>query len=731
MPPAAFINKPLVWLSAISTYQVTHSGCPNFGYDLCVRHIKEVDLVRLNLNSWKVAVNGGDVVQHQTLTSFVKKFNLCGFTLNHFCSAYGMSELAGAIASSPYATAPQFFSVHTDNTPTQFQRQIVSSGKLLGGLHAIAVDAETGLPVTAGETGEIWLSGKSLVSGYWRRPEENAAVFNARTLENKRAYFKTGDLGFIADNELYLTGRLKEVMIIYGKKYYPLDFEITVAHVAASFQINLPQAVFSTQIAGKEEIIVVQELPAESHQTLGAEITDAIRHAITQQHHVSIYQVVFTPKGAIPRTASGKLQRKKCCSLFNEQTLEVFAQDSSVHSSSLPSQVSNKEIQAQFTALVADVLNLEKQQIDLHAPLSRYAFDSINIIQLTAKLNETYQLAFSPATLYEYATLAAFYSDLLAKKPVLSTVAASHQADDKNTDIAIIGMSGVFPQAPDTDTFWDNLYQGKDCISEVPSSRWDWHDLTVKWGGFINHVDQFDATFFNISPREAELIDPQQRLFLQTVWKTIEDSGYTSSALSALKTGLFVGVFNHDYAELLQQQEVMDAYLTTGTMNSMIANRISYFLNLRGPSEAIDTACSSSLVAIHQAVHAILQGDCDMAIAGGVNTLITPTSFISANKAGMLSEDGRCKTFDKNANGYVRGEGAGAILLKKLSHALLDGDHIYGVIKGTAVNHGGHVNSLTAPNPNAQAEVIISACQRAKITVDSIKYIETHGTGTP
>ncbi|HEY0893269.1 MAG TPA: beta-ketoacyl synthase N-terminal-like domain-containing protein, partial [Cellvibrio sp.] len=175
----------------------------------------------------------------------------------------------------------------------------------------------------------------------------------------------------------------------------------------------------------------------------------------------------------------------------------------------------------------------------------------------------------------------------------------------------------------------------------------------------------------------------------------------------------------------------MDAYLTTGTMNSMIANRISYFLNLRGPSETIDTACSSSLVAIHQAASAILQGDCELAIAGGVNTLITPTSFISAHKAGMLSEDGRCKTFDKNANGYVRGEGVGAILLKKLTQAHQDGDHIYGIIKGTAVNHGGHANSLTAPNPNAQAEVIIAACQKAHVPINSIHYIEAHGTGTP
>ena len=162
----------------------------------------------------------------------------------------------------------------------------------------------------------------------------------------------------------------------------------------------------------------------------------------------------------------------------------------------------------------------------------------------------------------------------------------------------------------------------------------------------------------------------------------------------------------------------------------MLANRVSYLLDLHGPSEAIDTACSSSLVAIHHAVKAIHNGDCDMAIAGGVNVLLTPTLFIEYNKAGMLSEDGRCKTFDKTANGYVRGEGVGAILLKPLNKAIADGDTIYGVIKGTATNHGGRVNSLTVPNPNAQADVITQAIERAHVPADTISYIEAHGTGT-
>ncbi|KTD44289.1 SDR family NAD(P)-dependent oxidoreductase [Legionella parisiensis] len=727
VPPAAFINRPITWLSAISTYRVTHSGCPNFGYDICVRDINEAELTRLNLKHWKVAINGGDIVQYQTLRNFVTKFQSCGFQLKQFCSAYGMSELSGAIAVTSFECEPRSLSPEDEANP--LQRHLVSSGKLLTGLQAIAVDPETKQPVAAGETGEIWLSGKSLALGYWRRPDETQTVFNATVSGNDLRYFKTGDLGFILDNEIFLTGRLKEVIVIYGKKYYPLDLETTVANALSKLQILLPQVAFSTENEGKEKIIIVQELSEETPASLWPKIKSMIRHAITQHHGVDVHAVVLSPKGAIPKTGSGKLQRKKAQSLFNEQNLVVLTQDLPQKSPESPN--AHRDKAHQFSTLVANVLKIDVKEIDLDAPLSRYSFDSINIIQLTAILNATYQLALSPATLYEYATLAEFYVDLLDKKIRNPVTEEAKQPIKETNDIAIIGISGVFPQAPDVDTFWDNLLHEKDCISEVPLSRWNWQDLTVRWGGFIDHIDQFDATFFNISPREAELIDPQQRLFLQTVWKTVEDAGYAPSTLAALKIGLFVGVFNHDYAELLQKNGVMDPYLTTGTMNSMIANRISYVLNLRGPSETIDTACSSSLVAVHQAVHAILQGDCDLALAGGVNTLITPTSFIAANQAGMLSEDGRCKTFDKNANGYVRGEGAGAILLKKLTQALRDGDHIYGVIKGTAVNHGGHVNTLTAPNPNAQAEAIISACQRAHVSIDSIQYIETHGTGTP
>lgn len=308
--------------------------------------------------------------------------------------------------------------------------------------------------------------------------------------------------------------------------------------------------------------------------------------------------------------------------------------------------------------------------------------------------------------------------------------------------IAIVGIGGVMPKSRDMVEYWENLKNGENMISVIPRDRWIWEDFdgdpiteknktNSKWGGFINDADKFDPLFFGISPREAEMMDPQQRVFLETVWNTIEDSGYKVSDLSGTKTGLFVGVAVHDYADLMNGLQVeLDGYTASGNSHCMLANRISFLLNLRGPSAPIDTACSSSLIAIHRAIESIHTGSSDMAIVGGVQLMMTPAAHISFGMAGMLSTDGKCKTFDKSASGYVRGEGSGAIFIKKLSQAEADNDQIYAVIKSTAENHGGKATMLTAPNPNAQAELLVEAYEKGQIDPASVGYIECHGTGT-
>ncbi len=442
-------------------------------------------------------------------------------------------------------------------------------------------------------------------------------------------------------------------------------------------------------------------------------------------------------------------------------------------------------IESTYKELVHWVSNLQKiasEKISLEADLIKYGFDSIGFTEFANRLNTVYGLELMPTVFFEHSNLQSLgrylannhWESLLKKhgraqnNPVLVQHSAiikqshtEHQThpgvigrkhlprfqnsrhyfeDNKDEPIAIIGASGQFPGCKNLEEFWRHLEAEKDLISEIPKDRWDWREYygdpyqekgktKIKEGGFLANVDQFDPLFFGISPHEAELMDPQLRLMLETVWQTVEDAGYQASALHGSKTGVFVGVSTSDYKDLYQDM-TLEMDVGPSNYHFMIANRISYLLDFRGPSEAIDTACSSSLVALHRAIESIHQKSSEMAIVGGVNVMVSPQIFVSASQAGILSGDGRCKTFDKQADGYGRGEGVGALFLKPLSKAIKDGDHIYTLISGSNENHGGRATSPTAPNPIAEQELLIGAYSKAGIDPSTVSYIEAHGTGT-
>ncbi|MDH5840264.1 type I polyketide synthase [Bacillus velezensis] len=429
-----------------------------------------------------------------------------------------------------------------------------------------------------------------------------------------------------------------------------------------------------------------------------------------------------------------------------------------------PVHMPNK-VQAELKHMISGILKVKEDEIDAESEMRDYGFDSVSFTQFANELNKTYGLELTPAVFFEYPTVFRFAQYLLTEhpdtfgsqaeteKPVVRKkmktepfLIPSRLPKTKTAaapePVAIIGISCAFPMAENPEMFWENLAGEKDCISEIPPERWDWRQYygdpqkdknasNVKWGGFIDETAQFDPLFFGISPHEAEMMDPQQRLLMMHVWKAIEDAGCSAKSLSGTNTGIFAGTTNSGYAQEASKFHIeIEGSSAAGTVPSIGPNRMSYFLNIHGPSEPIETACSSSLVAVHRAVRAIQAGDCGIAIAGGVNAIVSPDMHISFNKAGMLSEDGRCKTFSDQADGYVRAEGAGMIVLKTLSDAERDGDRIYAVIRGTAENHGGRAASLTSPNPKAQTEVMIKAYQQANIDPRTVSYIEAHGTGT-
>jgi microcystin synthetase protein McyG len=310
--------------------------------------------------------------------------------------------------------------------------------------------------------------------------------------------------------------------------------------------------------------------------------------------------------------------------------------------------------------------------------------------------------------------------------------------------LAVVGMSCRFPGAPDLEAFERLLEQGLHAIREVPADRWDldaWYHpnpdhpgtMTVRHGGFVEDVDQFDPRFFGISANEAQSLDPQQRMLLEVTWHALEDAGLTRDQLRSDRVGVFVGICSNEYGQLIVHgpSEAIDPYVGTGNASSVAAGRLAYFLDLDGPCLALDTACSSSLVTVHLAAKSLRTHECRIALAGGVNLLLAPKFTLNFARAGMLAPDGRCKTFDDAADGYVRAEGCGMLVLKRLSDALADGDRIHAVVLGSAINADGRSGGLTVPNGAAQQDVMRRALAEAGLEAHQVQYVEAHGTGTP
>jgi acyl transferase domain-containing protein/acyl carrier protein len=404
------------------------------------------------------------------------------------------------------------------------------------------------------------------------------------------------------------------------------------------------------------------------------------------------------------------------------------------------------EIRTWLLAKVAARVGADPRVLDPRERFSRYGLDSMKAAGVTAELSEFLGRPLPRTLVWDHPSV-----DALVR--FLTSAPSTSPAEAVSTDgaalvaragepIAIVGLACRFPSAPSPEAYWRLLVDGIDAVREVPAERWDLaryfdEDVTVpgrmstRWGAFIDGVDQFDPQFFGISPREAEQMDPQQRIMMELAWEAFEDAGINVDGLKDSRTGVYVGAMWSDYARLLAgAPEGITQHTATGQDTSITAARVSYTFGLRGPSLAVNTACSSSLVAVHLACEAIRNGEASLALAGGVSLVLSPESTVAMSKFGAMAPDGRSKAFDARANGYVRGEGAGLVVLKPLSRAIADGDRVYCVILAEGINNDGFSNGLTAPNPQAQEDMLRIAYARAGLQPDDVDYIETHGTGT-
>lgn len=504
----------------------------------------------------------------------------------------------------------------------------------------------------------------------------------------------------------------------------------------------------------------------------------------------AFYRALTLPDSQVMVLAGDLLKIKAFIANPKKETEIVLTQQvaTTVGSASSYSEGIVEKTREYLRTQLALVLKLPSHKIDVQDPLEKYGIDSILSMNLTNQLEKTFGSL--PKTLFfeyqsihdlaEYFTRS--YPDVLTSlfvksnhsdnpiKPAIPTStfkvqthrrqSTSRPLNQKRKEeivpvtaihaepIAIVGLSGRYPEAVNIQEYWQNLREGKDCITEVPETRWNWKEYYSddrtknghhysKWGGFISGVDEFDPRFFNISPREAKFIDPQERLFLQHAWAAIEDAGYNRASLRTPynndlpgQVGVYVGVMYSEYQLFGAESSMKGTRMSIAGSYASIANRVSYVLDLHGPSMTVDTMCSSSLTAIHLACQDLILRRTHLAIAGGVNVSIHPNKYLFLSAGQFISTDGHCQSFGEGSDGYIPGEGVGVVVLKRLSEAVRDGNLIYGVIKGSAINHGGKTNGYSVPNLNAQASLIGDVLAKSKINPRHISYIEAHGTGT-
>lgn len=768
MSPASFLQQPLRWLRGISNHRATTSGGPSFAYAMCVQEAASADLTGLDLSCWDVAFNGAEPVRADVLERFAETFAPYGFRRESFYPCYGMAEATLIVTGASKGSAPRLHRVDADAlavdrvVPSAAAKPggqtLVGCGRPLGQAELRIVDPRTHRACEHGRVGEIWVAGPHVARGYWRNAEATEQTFGAQLADaNGKRFLRTGDLGFVEAGELFVTGRLKDVIIIRGRNYYPQDIERTVADCHPALEGGRGAA-FSIERGGEERLVVAQEVRRTHLRNLDvAGVLARVRQAVAEQHDLEVDSVLLLRTASMPTTTSGKVRRRACRERFLNGDGQVVARwqrpsttaretlaptrSPEVRPSAGSPNASAASVEDWLIDRLAGHLRVLPEQIDVRQPFARYGLDSVATVRLADELGGWLGRSLDPVLAYQYPTIELLARHLTAPPTeAASTLPSAAATDPQHEPIAIVGMGCRFPGADNLAAFWQLLRSGRDAIGQMPDERRGmagghpdpWRDVRHSEGGYLAGIDRFDPRFFSIAPREAVTMDPQQRLLLEVSWEALEDAAIAPDRLAGSQAGVFVGISTGDYSRLqIARAGGVSAYAGTGHALSIAANRLSYVLDLHGPSWAVDTGCSSSLVAVHQACRSLRGGECDLAIAGGVNLILLPQLTEVFSRAGMLADHGRCRTFSADADGYVRSEGCGVVVLKRLSAALRDGDRIAALILGTAVNQDGRSNGLTAPNGPAQEAVIRRAQEDAGIRPDDVGYVEAHGTGTP
>jgi acyl transferase domain-containing protein/acyl-CoA synthetase (AMP-forming)/AMP-acid ligase II len=722
----AFVRSPLRWLEAISRYRGVISFAPNFAYQMCVDRIEAADRERLDLSSWTRAINGAEPVRLKTLEAFSRTFAGCGFRSASLIPGYGLAESTLVVSTNTVGAEPVVRYVAKDaleagrvSPPEDPNRAhaLVSSGRPLPDSTVEIVDPETRERAGAGRVGEIWLRSASVAGGYLDNAEATARAFHNTIAGEPERYLRTGDLGALLDGELFVTGRVDDLMIFWGRNVHPHDIEATSIDSDPTLA-STRSAAFAVEGTDGPSLVVVQELPRRRLDPAEhGRIASAIRRRIAEEHQLTADAIVLVRPGALPMTSSGKIQRRTTRARYLAGDYPPPVPIAAEVAEPAPS-----DVEYQLRLLVAEAAHCTVRDVAPDESFAAFGLASVQAVGIAEKLSRRLGRDV-PATLaWDHPTIAAAARSLA---PAAGGPTGDGPAPSLHEPIAVVGIGCRFPGADGPEQFWRLLAEGRTAITP-----WD-RDHRYQ-GGFLTDPRAFDPTVFGITPREADAIDPQHRIILETTWHALEHAHIPPHRLRGTDTAVYIGLRGGEYERLsTEDPEAIDEYTATGTSANFAANRVSYALGLQGPSLVVDTACSSSLVAVHLACQALRTHETDTAVAGGANLILSPDTMTALDRARMLSPTGRCHTFDQRADGYVRGEGCGIVVLRRLSTAVALQDRILAVIRGSAVNQDGRSNGLTAPSGEAQERVVRRALADAGVDPATVDYIETHGTGTP
>lgn len=735
------LKSPLTWLDLIDAYRVTATWAPNFAYGLVNDQADAIAQRQWDLSCLRWMGNGAEAVISQTTRRFLQRLIPYGLGEKVISPGYGMSETASGIVHS------HAFSLDTTSDDDSW----VEVGTPIPGV-AVRIADDADQVVTEGAIGQLQVKGLTVMAGYYQRPDLNDMMFTTD------GWFKTGDLGFIENGRLTITGRQKDVIVLNGINYYSHEIEKIVENleeIAVSFTA-------ACAVKGSDE--TTDQLAIFFHPLTARKIflIRKIRTAIIKEIGISPAYIIPVEPEEIPKTPLGKIQHNVLVERFANGEFQEHIQEIT---EALEAERKQKHQRPQ-TELELQIAEIWKSVLGVTTVGSDDNFfelggTSLKLMQVLNQIQSQITSAIRAVDLFTYPTIATLASYLSQSEASLETTAKASlrprsQKPEPN-DIAIIGMAGRFPGAENLDAFWRNLCQGKEAITffdeeELLNCNLDPSLIRnpnyVKASPILENVEYFDADFFGYSPKEAELLDPQHRLLLECAWESLETAGYNPLTYPGL-IGLYAGASMNTYLlnQVYPQRHHLDANdsLDVFTLSSLggfqttVANdkdylttRVSYKLNLLGPSVNVQTACSTSLVAIHLAAQSILQGECDLALAGGVSVEIPQKTGYLYQEGMILSPDGHCRAFDAQGQGTLFGSGVGLVVLKSWEAAIADGDFIYAKIKGSAVgNDGGQKVGYFAPRSEGQAMVMTEALARANVSPESLSYVEAHGTGTP